>query len=213
MCATRRRCSNTPDSYFPAIDRYCDYLDTDAPAAQLPGAFTTSVAGGMSILWTNKCPRAVAGVDRPDLMSDDEWHVYYDIAERYPGVRVDEFDDSRRQQLVADRLQPTLAEQGRRVTRLPLSGSRQDAEHIHYVGPADVMQPVSGAAEVVTGAVEQIEVTAGRVTGVVVDGVTHEADNVVVAAGAIATPLLLWRSGLQRPALGTHVSYHPVLMG
>lgn len=202
-----------PDRYFAEIDRYCDYLDVEAPAAQLPGAFTTSIVGGMGILWTNNCPRAVAGVDRPDLMTDDEWQVYYAVAEHYLGVRVDEFDDSRRQQLVAARLRPALAEQGRRIVRLPLSGSRQGAEHIRYVGPADVVDPASGPLEVVSGTAERIEVSAGRATAVVVDGVAHEASNVVVAAGAVDTPTVLWRSGLHRPALGAHLSYHPVLMG
>lgn len=202
-----------PDTYFAEIDRYCDYLDVDAQAAQLPGAFTTSIVGGLGILWTNNCPRAVAGVDRPDLMTDDEWQAYYAIAEQYLGVRSDEFDDSRRQQLVASLLQPMLADQGRRVVRLPLSGSRQAAERIRYVGPADVVGSASSPPEVVSGTAERIDLTAGRASAVVVDGVAHEASNVVVAAGAVDTPMLLWRSDLHGRALGTHLSYHPVLMG
>ena len=36
-----------------------------------------------------------------------------------------------------------------------------------------------------------------------------EADAVVVAAGTLSTPSLLWRSGLRHPALGRNVSIHP----
>lgn len=49
-----------------------------------------------------------------------------------------------------------------------------------------------------------------RAMGVVTsDGTVIEADRVVVCGGAIATPLLLWRSGVDHPAIGTGFSDHP----
>ena len=59
-----------PDGWFAAVDAYLDEIDPAVPEAGLPGAATTSVVGGSGILWTNNCPRAVKGVDRPELLSD-----------------------------------------------------------------------------------------------------------------------------------------------
>jgi choline dehydrogenase-like flavoprotein len=57
----------SPDTYFADIDRYLDYIDTDVAGSGLPGAFTTSVRGGVAIVWTNNCPRSISGIDRPEL--------------------------------------------------------------------------------------------------------------------------------------------------
>lgn len=49
----------------------------------------------------------------------------------------------------------------------------------------------------------------GRAVGVEADGLTVRADRVVVAAGAIHTPLLLAASGVRGPWLGRNLSIHP----
>lgn len=202
-----------PDGYFAAIDHHFDYFDVDASAAGLPGAFTTSIVGGVGILWTNNCPRAVDGVDRPDLLSGAVWDRYYGIAEDYLEVRADQFDDSVRQRLVAQRLGPRVSEQGRELIRLPLSGWRGDGDAVHYVGPADVLAGSTGDLEVWSGRVDAVEIEAGRARSVRIDGTDHQAENVVLAAGAVDTPRLLWRSGLAPEALGRRLTYHPVLIG
>ena len=109
----------SPDTYFTDIDQYLDYIDPDAPDSGLPGAFTTSVRGGVGIVWTNNCPRSISGLDRPELPDESEWDTYFSLAERLLDVRTDEFDDSVRQRLVAERLAAVLAEQGREIRRLP----------------------------------------------------------------------------------------------
>ncbi len=59
-------------------------------------------------------------------------------------------------------------------------------------------------------AVERLRVSDRGVTGVhLVDGTSIEADHVVVAAGAIHTPALLLRSGLDTPAIGQGLQDHP----
>lgn len=68
---------NDPDGWFQAVDRYVTYLDPDAPASALPGAYTSSIVGGSGILWTNNCPRATAGLDRPEQLSEREWEGSY----------------------------------------------------------------------------------------------------------------------------------------
>lgn len=201
-----------PDGWFAAIDPLFDYVDVAAAPAALPGAFTTTVDGGLGLVWTNNCPRARAGVDRPDLLDDGAWSRCYAAAEHLLGVRDDEFDDSERARFVADRLTGHLAAQGRALEPLALAGRRTSATHVHYVGPAEVLAPVPGVRRH-RGEVDRVVIEEGRARGVRGGGDALEADLVVVAAGAVETPGLLWRSGVEHPALGRHLSFHPVLLG
>ena len=63
--------------------------------------------------------------------------------------------------------------------------------------------------------VERVVVEGGEATGVELVAATGErqtvrARAVVVAAGAVNTPQLLLRSGLENPAIGRHLGLHPV---
>jgi choline dehydrogenase-like flavoprotein len=77
----------------------------------------------------------------------------------------------------------------------------------------------AGARFLVRAAVERVELEAGRAVGV--RGELSRADGsrrpfrvraaqVVVAAGALRTPLVLRRSGIDHPALGDYLRLHPV---
>lgn len=78
----------------------------------------------------------------------------------------------------------------------------------------------SGALVLSDALVERVDVTRGRATGVrgrLLDGVTGEprvpfvltAKVVVVACGALHTPVLLQRSGIRSVHLGRHLTLHP----
>jgi choline dehydrogenase-like flavoprotein len=63
--------------------------------------------------------------------------------------------------------------------------------------------------------VERVLVEGGEATGVELVAATGERETVragavVVAAGAVNTPQLLLRSGLENPAIGRHLGLHPV---
>jgi choline dehydrogenase-like flavoprotein len=58
--------------------------------------------------------------------------------------------------------------------------------------------------------VDRVVVEGGRATGVEVGGETVPADTVVVAGGALNTPQILRRSGLDAPAIGKFLGLHPV---
>ncbi|HZT44941.1 MAG TPA: GMC family oxidoreductase [Gaiellaceae bacterium] len=58
--------------------------------------------------------------------------------------------------------------------------------------------------------VDRVLVEDGRATGVEVGGETVRADAVVVAGGALNTPQILRRSGLDAPAIGRFLGLHPV---
>jgi choline dehydrogenase-like flavoprotein len=58
--------------------------------------------------------------------------------------------------------------------------------------------------------VDRVQIEGGRATGVEYDGQTVNADTVVVAGGALNTPQILRRSGLDAPAIGGFLGLHPV---
>ena len=58
--------------------------------------------------------------------------------------------------------------------------------------------------------VDRVVIEGGRATGVEVGGETVHADTVVVAGGALNTPQILKRSGLDSPAIGKFLGLHPV---
>ena len=78
-----------------------------------------------------------------------------------------------------------------------------------------------GARFLVEAPVERVEIAGDRVTGVI--GTLSDADGrpgrpfrvraaqVIVAAGALRTPLLLERSGVAHPVLGSNLRLHPVV--
>jgi choline dehydrogenase-like flavoprotein len=81
-----------------------------------------------------------------------------------------------------------------------------------HVGEVYLPRALEAGATVVTDArAERILVRDGRAVGVQAGPLTVHADTVVVAAGAIHTPLLLARSGLggASGALGRRLSVHP----
>jgi choline dehydrogenase-like flavoprotein len=68
---------------------------------------------------------------------------------------------------------------------------------------------VKAGAQIVTGArVERIDLNGAR-KRIIAGALTVEADAVVVSAGTLHSPSILWRSGLRHPELGRNVSIHP----
>jgi choline dehydrogenase-like flavoprotein len=68
---------------------------------------------------------------------------------------------------------------------------------------------VKAGARLCTGArVSHVDLSGARRT-VHAGDLRVEADAVVVSAGTLHTPSLLWRSGIRHPALGRNVSIHP----
>jgi choline dehydrogenase-like flavoprotein len=92
------------------------------------------------------------------------------------------------------------------------SGSKRSGLRSHLAAAAD-----DGAQVLVDARVERIVHRSGRVMGVrgrlATGGRSFavRARRVVVAAGALRTPILLMRSGIPHPALGRHLRLHPVV--
>jgi choline dehydrogenase-like flavoprotein len=89
----------------------------------------------------------------------------------------------------------------------------REGGRLRRVTVAEAYLPVAGGGGpliVADTRVERVLFDDDRATGVVTaDGTVIEADRVVVCGGAIATPLLLWRTGVDHPAIGTGFSDHP----
>jgi len=80
-----------------------------------------------------------------------------------------------------------------------------------HVGATYVPKATAAGAELLTGVrIRRIHTARdGRVSGVEGDGVRVQAPRVVLAAGAIHTPVLLARNRLGRGPLGDNLSIHP----
>jgi choline dehydrogenase-like flavoprotein len=89
-------------------------------------------------------------------------------------------------------------------------GAKQSTARTYLVDAVE-----HGAQIIPQAEVRRVTVSAGKVTGVeAVIGerpVTIRAPRVVLAAGALGTPTILLRSGLDHPAVGRNLHLHPVL--
>jgi choline dehydrogenase-like flavoprotein len=156
-------------------------------------------------------------------MAPDQWARRYGAAEDLLPVVPDPTAASRTARAVRDRLQEVLADEGRVILGLPLSGRVSPDGGIHFNGPWDVLEAAVPAVRdriaLHPGArVTRLRHQGGRVTGVDVAGPGDErrvveAPVVVLAGGAIATPRLLHRSGIRPDALGRGISFHALLLG
>lgn len=206
------RFHSNPDSYLPEILPFFKFYDHDAQESGLPGASVTSVFGGQGIFWTNNSPRATHE-ERWDLPGNTSWDKSYRIAESYLGVTDHAFEGSFRADSIKRCLEPQLTEAGRRVIQQPFSGWMNEDESIHYLATADILEPIKdGLLTHVCGTVDRILVNDGKACGVLIEGQELIADVVFIAAGTIDTTLLLMRSEIGGPALGTHLTYHPVMI-
>ena len=81
----------------------------------------------------------------------------------------------------------------------------------HRISGAVVIEDAvtSGAVEIMNATVAQLVVKDGVVRGVITDVGVVNADVVVMAAGAIATPLLLQQSGIVHRNIGQRAQDHP----
>ena len=201
-----------PDAYLGAATGHLDFFDDSVPRDNLPGAAVTRALGGQGTIWTNLCPRG----DAPwDALSPEQWDTYYGVAEQYLGVQSEGFELSVRQQRIRSKLGESLAANGRAIATLPTATQFDGDDYLNFSAPHDIVAGSPVAAERIRtshATVDTLIGHAGKITGVTVGSETIEADDVVVAAGAIGTPQLLHRSKIRPVALGRWLSYHPILV-
>ena len=210
----RPEVQNDPDGYFATVERYI----TASP--ELPGAFDATLLGGQGVLWTNNCPRA-ADFELPDVLSTDDWNHWYNDAENVLGVVQQPTDDSKTGKSVCRRLDENLTAAGRSIRGLPFSGRELAAESTYYNAPADILAAASDdVRQRITlqpnATATRLVHSGDRVTAVQIKGPGSaesriEAPLVILSGGAIATPRLLYVSGIRPEALGRGFSCHSLL--
>ncbi|MEM9633750.1 MAG: FAD-dependent oxidoreductase [Pseudomonadota bacterium] len=202
--------SEEPDSYLPKATKFLEFIDDEVPRDALPGAAVTRAVGGQGVIWTNLCPRGDA---LWPVMSEKMWSERYLLAEKYLGVQADKLDLSIRQKRIGAALEPRAEASGRVVKPLPVAGYYRDDGRLHYTGSMDILNANSEAQKNVSirhERVERINHDGGKVKSLETETGRVEAASYVIAGGAIATPQLLFRSGIRSNALGRYLSYHPL---
>ncbi|MFD7080018.1 pyranose oxidase [Streptomyces sp. NPDC059918] len=197
------------------------------PYRNIPAAAACYAVGGMATHWTCACPRHHPVVERYAGISDADWERYYAQGEKILGVSQQEFDGSMRQRLIIDRLREEFAElpEGYAVQPLPLAVKRRadNPRMVRWAGADTVLGALADGdgEELFTLLPHHLctrlvrDSTGSRIAYAEVRDLARtrevriEAEDYVVAAGAVLTPQLLWASGIRPPALGRYLTEHP----
>ncbi|EWG52045.1 hypothetical protein FVEG_16905 [Fusarium verticillioides 7600] len=180
--------------------------------------------------WTCCTPRQHKGIERSDLFSDSEWDSLYSRAEKLFKKNDDAFDDSVRQRLVRRVL--TEAYPDREMKSMPLACKRKEGnkEYVEWSCTATILGELSTPEYFYKGGerlfdirpntqCDKLEVDAqGKIHWAVINDLENnkeyyiEAKKYVVCAGAVLTPGILYKSGLEGklPKLGHYLTEQPM---
>ncbi|KAK6343486.1 hypothetical protein TWF730_011075 [Orbilia blumenaviensis] len=226
---TSKVTSNTlnPVSYSNAAYIQNGQNPNQAPHVNLDNAAATRTVGGMAAHWTCATPRPHPKLELPDTYDSKRWDQLFSAAERLIGTSSDEFEDSIRQQLVKRTLQEAYADDDREFKALPLACKRseQNKSFVKWSSTATVLgqelidilkQEPSRAKkfelldEHLCEKILPVNDDPKQVWGVKAQDLRTGTDKlikakqVVICAGAVLTPQILFNSGLDEslPALG-----------
>jgi pyranose oxidase len=197
-----------------------------SPAHNLDAAAVSYGIGGMFTHWTNNTPRYHQS-ERSALISDDDWNRLYDCAEDLLDVHSDVFDRSLRQKVVGEVLTDLYGrESSSQVRPLPVAGHRRkrNPEFVCYTGCDTILgsllddegtprEPLQIREH---NCLRRLVTHRDRVEYAEVEDLMScetfriEAEEYVVAAGALLTPQILWASEIDAPALGEFLTEHPL---
>ncbi len=195
----------------PEIDGANFLATADLPDRQDPGVSATRVTGGPSTPYRRG--RGVGGSSavnamvalRGDAGLYRSWG-WDDIEEAWAAVAVPEIEPDDDELGAVDRALLAAAVDARRAP-LTRRGGRRVTSAEAYLWPASD-RPNLTIRHSTT--VDQVALAGRRAVGVVLsNGEEIPAERVIVSAGAIRTPALLLRSGLDTPGIGTGLQDHP----
>ncbi len=203
------------------------------PELNLPAAAGTYAVGGMFTHWTAAAPRQHPVLERTPIIPANEWDDLYKTAEGFFNVHTNQFDFDR-QRVVKKALTdhfvglpssypyPVPADypvQNLAVAAERRTGFGKDQEYVHWTGVDTVLGPLLTDTEqrkrftmLPEHLVTRLEHKDGKVTAAHIQDfstlseTTIEADDFVVATGAIFGPQLLWASGIRAKALGCYLN-------
>ena len=207
-------------AYAEAINQHLVYpSEGKRPIPGLAGFKVAYGVGGMFAFWTNNCPRPHPA-ELPDWIDNADWSHYLDRACNLLGVTASVFMRGVRMQRLLKRTGEAVGPlpAGREVQPMPVAARWVDGR-LHFAGAAELLgvdsvrDTLALRPELIAQAVLHDGRRATAVAAHPRSGgppVTIEADAIVVAAGTIGTPQLLFASNIDAgPALGRGIFDHP----
>ena len=187
----------------------------------MPDASESTNVGGMGAHWTCACPSPY-GSERIAFIKDAEWHDLEAEAARLLHVTTEGFDPTAGARATLEGLAAAFGPgrpPGRQVRPMPLACTPRPGASPRWSGADTVLGPLATGTHDTfelrpDTVVRRILRDGGRAIGVETvgrDGTLTQvlAKVVVVAAGALRTPRLLWASGIRPAALGRYLNDQP----
>lgn len=222
-----------PSAYQVDLNQYEGFVQNNQnpeqdPAKDLTAAAATYAVGGMATHWTCATPRHHPSIERSDLIPPEEWDSLYQAGERLLNTRTDVFEHSVRHQVVADVLRSEYTDlpEPYNVQNLPLAVERRldNPRYVHWTGADTVLGPLADGRHDGTFSLLAEHLCrrlvrspdGSRVEYAEVQDLGQwrtlriEAENFVVACGAILTPQLLYASHIRPEPLGRYLTEQPV---
>jgi len=191
------------------------------PELNLKASSITRAVGGMGTHWTCACPIPHQEERVKNPIPWNELSGLLDQARVLLNVHEHEYDHSIRHTVVKETLQAHLPDPGR-VRNLPLAVERRkgDPRYVTWTGPNTVLGDVVNnpgfkllAEHRVTRVLKELSPgSPERVFGVLLRDLKNSQDifvkttAVVLCCGAVATPQILFNSGINPPPLGHYLS-------
>ncbi len=203
------------------------------PEKNMEAAAASYGVGGMFTHWTSNTPRHHPTIERTPFIDADEWDELYTAAEQLLDTHTDVYSQSLRhtavKEALADHYQGQLPS-GYEPTDLPVAGHRlKNDEFVHFTGADTILGPLIDEPQrfapnqfvlKAQHRLTSLDVTNGSVQHAVVEDLLGwqslhiKAEQYVVAAGAVLTPQILFKSGIGPPAfvpaLGRYLTEHPM---
>jgi pyranose oxidase len=222
-----------PDAFQVDSGKYVGFVHNNQnpdqdPTRNLPAAAAAYVVGGMATHWTCATPRHHPSVELADCIPPDEWDALYPQAEQLLNTRTDVYEHSVRHQVVRDALVTEYTElrEPYSIQNLPLAVERRK-DHPRFVrwsGSDTVLGPLADGAYPDTFDLRPQHLCtrlnlSGDGTRIESADVTDladwrtirvEADDFIVACGAVLTPQLLYASDITPDPLGRYLCEQPV---
>ena len=190
-------------------------------AGGMPAACMSTCVGGMGAHWTCATPRPYAS-ERIPFIPPAELDGVLASAERLLATTTLAFAESPQGAAIRNRLGEVFDSElpeGRKVGILPVAGRGDGDGRVTWTGVDTILGRLLEESRIELRPetlCRELLVRGGRVEGAVVEhrpsgvSATIEASVVVVAADSLRTPQLLWASGIRPPALGRHLTEHPL---
>jgi hypothetical protein len=219
LTSSRKRSVKPPPGTF-LLDPNSDKFSSSG----MPAAAMSSNVGGMGSHWTCACPR-FGEAELPPFISNSEWDRLYGIAERLLKVTSTSIYQASSEELIFARLKEVFDRNGvlqRPIGSMPLAcelkkdGGRVWSGVDTVLGPLALPETASLNFELRANTIclQLVTNDNGVEYAIVKHRLTQQLRKIrarifVIAADALRTPQLLWKSGFRTMAMGRYLNDQP----